>query len=75
MFILNREIMMSLTVEADENLHEYILTEVRDGILNVYTDANIREAERKRVYVTMKEIKSIRTTSAGDVIGETPVKV
>jgi hypothetical protein len=64
----------TLSVEADENLHEYIITEVRDGVLNVYSEANIRDAERKRVYVTMKEVKSIRTTSAGDVIGETPVK-
>jgi hypothetical protein len=65
---------MSITVEADENLHEYIITEVRNGILNVYTDANIREADKERVYVTMKEINSISTTSAGNVIGETPVK-
>lgn len=64
----------SLAVEADENLHEYIITEVRGGVLNVYTDANIRDAERKRVYVTMKEVNSVRTTSAGDVIGETPIK-
>lgn len=63
----------ALSVEADENLHEYILTEVRDGVLNVYTEVNIREAERKRVYVTMKEVNSVRTTSAGNVIGETPV--
>ena len=64
----------TLSVEADENLHEYIITEVRNGVLNIYTEANIRDAERKRVYVTMKEIKSIKTTSAGDVIGETPIK-
>jgi hypothetical protein len=64
----------TLSVEADENLHEYILTEVRGGVLNVYTEANIREAERKRVYVTMKDIRSVMTTSAGDVFGETPVK-
>jgi hypothetical protein len=64
----------SLSVEADENLQEYILTEVRNGVLNVFTEVNIREAERKRVYVTMKEINSIHTTSAGDVFGETPVK-
>ncbi len=64
----------SLSVESDENLQEYILTEVRDGVLNVYTEANIREAERKRVYVTMKELKSVRTSSAGDVYGETPFK-
>jgi hypothetical protein len=64
----------AITVEADENLHEYIITEVKQGVLHVYTDANIRRAERKRVYVTMRDIESIQTTSAGDVIGETPVR-
>ena len=64
---------VTVTVEADENLHEYILTEVRGGVLNVYTEYNIRDAERKRVYVTMKEINSVKTTSAGDVFGETPI--
>jgi hypothetical protein len=65
---------IAVSVEADENLHEYILTEVRNGVLNVYTEENIRDAERKRVYVTMKDIKSIRSTSAGDVFGESPIK-
>jgi hypothetical protein len=65
---------MSLFVETDENLHEYILTEVRDGILNVYTEVNIREAEMKRVYVTLKEVNSLSTSSAGDLIGETPIR-
>ena len=64
----------AVSVEADENLQEYILTEVRGGVLNVYSEYNIRDAERKRVYVTMKEVNSIKTTSAGDVIGETPIK-
>jgi uncharacterized protein YxeA len=64
----------SITVEADENLHEYILTEVKDGVLNVYSEVSIREAKMKRVYVTMKEVKSLKTSSAGDIIGETPVK-
>ncbi len=64
----------SISVEADENLQEYIMTEVRNGELNVYTDANIRGSERMRVYVSMRDIKSIRTTSAGNVIGQTPIK-
>jgi hypothetical protein len=64
----------AISVEADENLQEYIITEVRDGVLHIYTQFNIRWAERKRVYVTMKEINSVRTTSAGNIIGETPVK-
>ena len=64
----------SIIVETDENLHEYIITEIRNGILNIYTEANIREAEKKAVYVTMKDINSLSTTSAGDIIGETPVR-
>jgi len=64
----------SIVVEADENLHEYILTEIKNGILNIYTDANIREAEKKVVYITMKDVNSLSTTSAGDIIGETPVR-
>jgi citrate lyase gamma subunit len=64
----------SIELEADENLHEYIITEIRDGILHVYTEANIRKAEMKRVYVSMKEINSLKTSSAGDIFGETPVK-
>ena len=63
----------AVSVEADENLHEYILTEVRNGVLNVYSEYNIREAQRKRVYVTMKEVNSVKTTSAGDVYGESPI--
>ena len=64
----------AITVEADENLHEYIITEVKGGVLHVYTEANIRDAEMTRVYVTMKDVTSVKTSSAGDVVGETPVK-
>jgi hypothetical protein len=41
--------------------------------LNVYSEYNIRDAEKKRVYVTIKEVNSIKTTSAGDVFGESPI--
>jgi hypothetical protein len=65
---------ISVKVEADENLHEYIETEVRGSVLHVYTNnISIRQAERKRVYVTMKEIKSLQSTSAGDIVGETAI--
>jgi len=64
----------SIVVETDENLHEYIVTEIKNDILHVYAEANIRRAEMKRVYVTMDEIHSLKTSSAGDIIGETPVR-
>jgi hypothetical protein len=64
----------AITVEADENLHEYILTEVRNGTLYIFTEVNIKDAEMRRVHVTMKDITSVSSTSAGDVIGITPIK-
>lgn len=63
-----------LSVEADENLHDYILTEKNGDELHVYTKANIRNAECKKVYVTLKEINSVSCSSAGDLIGETAIK-
>ncbi len=64
----------SITVEADENLHEYILTEIEGDVLRVYTEVNIRDADEKKVFVTMKQVKSVKASSAGDVIGQSPVK-
>jgi hypothetical protein len=64
----------AIKVEADENIQEYILTEIRGDVLHVYTEVNIRDEEKKRVYVTMKDISSICTSSAGDIIGESTIK-
>jgi hypothetical protein len=64
----------SLSVEADENLQEYILTEVKNGVLHIYTKVTIRDAEMKKAYVSMKEVSSVGTSSAGDITGETPIK-
>lgn len=64
----------SITVEADDNIHEYIVTEVRDNTLKVYSKAIIRKAEAKKVYVTIKDVKKISASSAGDVYGETLIK-
>jgi hypothetical protein len=65
---------ISVEVETDENLHEYINTNVRNGVLNVYTDLNIRKASVKKVYITMKDVTSLHSSSAGDIFGETPVR-
>jgi len=64
----------SIKVEADDNLHEYIITEIKDNTLRIYIDANLREAKEMNVYVTMKDIEKISATSAGDVIGKTVIK-
>ncbi len=63
----------SITVEADDNLHEYIVTEIKNNTLHIYTEANIRDAREMNVYVTMKDIEEISATSAGDVVGKSVI--
>jgi hypothetical protein len=61
---------VSLTLEADENLHEAIKTEVIDNTLKIYTSKRIRKARAMKVYLVYVELNSIRVSSAGDVKGE-----
>jgi len=63
----------SISVEADDNLHEYIITEIKNNTLHIYTEANIRDAREMNVYVTMKNIEEISATSAGDVVGKSVI--
>ena len=58
-------------VEADENLHDVILTEVEGRMLVVKTDrVNIRNAKSKKVHVSLPELKSLKISSAGDCVGQ-----
>jgi hypothetical protein len=61
-------------VEADENLLDWIRTEVEGSVLHIYTDKNIRMARTKKVHITCKTIDRIDVSSAGDVTGLTPFK-
>ncbi|HUS86448.1 MAG TPA: head GIN domain-containing protein [Bacteroidales bacterium] len=64
-----------VVVEADDNLLEYIVTEVKDDALNVYLDKVFITGKKTMiVHVTMPEIEFIKASSAGDVIGQTPIK-
>lgn len=66
----------SVTVEADENLHEIITTEVDsdNNVLRVSTDENIKSATAKKVFVTVNNINGIFTTSGASVYAENSIK-
>lgn len=64
----------SITVEADENLHEFILTEIEDGVLKIHTKQNIGRATSKRVNVSFTNISSIISTSGSDVYSTNTIK-
>jgi hypothetical protein len=64
----------SIKVIADENLIEYIRTEITDNTLEIYTEANILHAESKEVRLVYKQLGEINITSAGDVDGTNRMK-
>jgi hypothetical protein len=61
---------ISLELEADDNLHDVIKTEVIDNTLKIYTRKNIRRAKSKKIYLEYRDLNTIRISSAGDVTGE-----
>jgi hypothetical protein len=63
-----------VTVEADENLHDIIITEVEDGILKVYSEKSIWKAKARKVYVTIKDLTLLKATSGSDVYGKGIIK-
>ncbi len=58
---------VSLTVEADENLHDIIVTEVENGVLRITTKENISYSKAKKVMLSFKDISKITATSGSDV--------
>ena len=63
-----------IVVEADENLLQYIETDIEDGKLHVTTSENIGHSKAKKVYVTYKELNKIEASSGADVIGNSVIK-
>lgn len=64
----------SITVEADENLHDIIITDVEDGILKIYSEKNIWRAKARKVYVTLENLTLLKATSGSDVYGESIIR-
>lgn len=65
---------LGVTVEADENLHDIIKTEVDNGRLKIWAEKSIWRSKASKVYVTVKDIESIRASSGSDVYSEGVLK-
>ena len=61
---------ISLEVEADQNLHELIETEVRDGTLYITASKNIYIASAKKIHVSADHINEIQVNSGAEVYSE-----
>ena len=57
----------SVTVEADSNLHDLIITEVENQILKITAKETIGSASSKKIHVSFDDISRIVATSGSDV--------
>ncbi|MDG2193744.1 MAG: DUF2807 domain-containing protein [Polaribacter sp.] len=65
---------VSLSVEADENLHDIIKTEVEDGELKIYSEKNIWRAKARKVHLTIRTLNELKATSGSDIYTENTIK-
>ena len=66
---------VGLTVEADENLHELIMTEVENNVLKIYTTENIRHASSRKSLLGITDLEAIKATSGSDVRSTNVIEV
>ena len=66
----------SLEIKADENLQQYIISEVENDVLNVYVKPNTRimRSHAMDAMITVNEISKIKVSGGGDVEGQSMIK-
>lgn len=57
----------NLVIEADENLHQYIKTELADGILKINLSKMVWKSQSLKVHLTIKNIKALSASGGSDV--------
>lgn len=69
----------TVTLEGEENLLEYIITEVKNGKLVIKTEkgVNLKTSNWKsgiRITVPVESINSVSMSGSGDIVGKTKIK-
>ena len=60
-------------VEADENLHDIIITNIENGALKIYSDKGIWGATANKIHVTVKDLQTLAATSGSNVFSENEI--
>ena len=64
-----------LRVEADENIIELLITEVKNNELKIYFEKNVNRAKARNVYLSTDDISRIKTSSGAHVKSENTLQV
>jgi len=72
--ILSQGDVQSVKVETNEGLQEYLVTEVKNGVLYIYQVNKMKTPSKLKVYVTVKELNSLTTKGASEIETATVIK-
>ncbi|MFD1293597.1 head GIN domain-containing protein [Lutibacter holmesii] len=71
---LTQENSTSINVEADDNIIDLLITEVKDNELKIYFEKNVYKAKAKNVFLTTSTINKIKTSSGAQVKSENSIQ-
>lgn len=57
----------SIKVEADDNIIGLIRTDIKNGVLKIHTEERIGRAKSKKIFVSLPEISSLKSSSGADL--------
>ena len=63
-----------ISVEADENLLPYIVTDIKNEVLKISISENIRNSKSMKVHVTFIDVKSIKASSGSEISSNSVIK-
>lgn len=63
-----------MTIETDENLVDYVKTEVSGNTLKIYSDVNIIKSSKRTIHLTFKELGSIEASGGSDIQAEDKIQ-
>ncbi|OGS70480.1 MAG: hypothetical protein A3F91_10405 [Flavobacteria bacterium RIFCSPLOWO2_12_FULL_35_11] len=63
-----------IRVEADENILDLLITEVKNNELNIYFEKNVNQAKARNVYLTTENISKIKASSGASVKSENTIQ-
>jgi len=58
---------VALNIEADKNLHEYIVTKVEGDVLKIYLSKNVFKAKSLKIYLKIVDLNGIAASGGSDV--------
>ena len=64
----------SISVEADDNIIDLLVTEVKNNELKIYFEKNVYKAKAKNVFLTASTINQIKTSSGALVKSENTIQ-